>query len=173
MNGQSKRKILRHRAKELAKRPEIEEDTGSCLEIVEFQLAHERYGIEAGYIREVWPLKDYTPLPFTPPFIMGIINVRGQILSLMDIKKFFDLPDKGLTDLNKVIILHDNEMELGILADMIIGVQSVPLKNIQLRLATLSGINASYLKGITKDRLVILDSKKILSDKKIIVHGNI
>ncbi|MDM8535386.1 chemotaxis protein CheW [Desulfobacterales bacterium HSG17] len=173
MNCKSNKEILRHRAKLLAKKPENKENQGFCLEIVEFQLAHERYGIEAEYICEVWPLKDFTPLPFTPPFIMGIINVRGQILSLMDIKKFFDLPDKGISDLNKVIIVHFNEMELGILADIIIGVQSVPLSAIQPPLPTLSGINESYLKGITKDRLIILDSQKILSDEKIIVHEKI
>lgn len=48
------------------------------------------------YVREIYPLKEFTPIPCTPPFVLGIINVRGQILSVIDIKKFFDLPEKGL-----------------------------------------------------------------------------
>src|SRR5439155_25417175 len=124
-------------------------------------------------VREVYPLKELTPLPCTPPFVLGIINVRGKILSVIDIKKFFDLPEKGLTDLNKVIIVHADEMELGILADALLGVRAIPLEELQPSLPTLTGIRAEYLKGVTKDRLVILDTEKILSDKGIIVHEEV
>lgn len=170
MSREQKNSILKERAKLLAKRLVEEETDDFCIEVVEFQLSHERYGIEAQYISEVYPLKGLTPLPFTPPFVMGIINVRGQILSVMDIKIFFDLPVRGITDLNKVIILKCNDMEIGILADMIIGVQFVPARAIQPPLPTLTGIRADYLKGITGERLIILDARKLLADKNIIVH---
>jgi len=95
-----KRAILKKRAQVLARAPKREDEAGECLEVVEFLLAYEQYGIESSYIREVYPLKDLTPLPCTPPFVLGIINVRGQILSVIDLKKIFDLPQKGLTELN-------------------------------------------------------------------------
>jgi purine-binding chemotaxis protein CheW len=167
------KKILKARAKELAREPEMEETVQGHLEVVEFLLAYETYGIESSSVREVYPLKEFTPLPGTPPFVLGIINVRGQILSVMDIKKFFDLPEKGLTDLNKVIIVRTDGMELGILADVILGVRSIPLEEIQPSLPTLTGIRAEYLRGVTKERLVVLDVEKILSDKRIIVHEEI
>ena len=133
-------------------------------------LAYERYAIETAYIREIYPLKEFTPLPCTPPFVFGIINVRGQILSVIDIKKFFDLPDKGLGELNKVIFLQTDEMEFGILADKIIGIRSFLLKDIQQSLPTLKDIRVEYLRGVTEERVVILDVERIMSDKKIIVH---
>ena len=119
------------------------------------------------------PLKEFTPLPGTPPFVFGIINFRGQILSIIDLKKFFELPEKGLTDLNRVIILHSKEMEFGILADAILGLRAIPIKAMQPSLPTLTGIRTAYLKGVTEDRMVILDGAKVLSDKKLIVHEGI
>ncbi len=89
---------------------------------MKFLLTHENYGIESVYVREVHPLKELTPLPCTPSFVLGIINVRGQILSVIDLKKFFDLPAQEPTSLNKVIIFHNNRIEFGILADAVIGV---------------------------------------------------
>ena len=65
-------------------------------------------------------------MPCTPPFILGIINVRGQILAVIDLKRFFNLPDKGLSDLNKVIILRRGGLEVGLLADAVAGVQAIP-----------------------------------------------
>jgi purine-binding chemotaxis protein CheW len=96
--------------------------------------------------------------------------VRGQIVSVIDIKKFFDLPEKGLTDLNKVVILRNGTMEFGILADVILGMRRVALRDIQASLPTLTGIREQYLKGVTRERLVILDADKLLADKNIVVH---
>ncbi len=169
---QEKGEILKARAKTLARESETK-GAEEHIEVVEFLLTHEKYAIESTYVREVHPLKELTPLPCTPSFVLGLINVRGEILSVVDVKKFFDLPEKGLTDLNKVIIVHMDEMEFGILADVIIGVRSIPLNEIQPSLPTLTGIRAEYLKGITSERLVILDAAKILSDKRIIVHEEV
>lgn len=168
-----KKRILKERARALAQEPKIKEGAEGYVEVVEFQLAYERYAIESFYIQEVYPMKELTPLPCTPSFVLGIINVRGQVLSVIDIKKFFDLPEKGLTDLNKVIIIQDQKMEFGILADLILGVRLIPLEEIQPSLPTLTGIREEYLKGVTKERVVILDAAKLLTDKKIVVHEGV
>ena len=172
-SASEKKTILKERAIALAQEPEDKDTAEEYLEVVEFLLAYEKYGIESGYVSEVYPMKELTPLPCTPPFILGIINVRGQIISVIDIKKFFDLPDKGLTDLNKVIIVTDGKMEFGILADVILGVRSVALGELQPSLPTLTGVRAEYLKGVTEERFIILDVEKILSDEKIIVHEEV
>lgn len=166
---EDRKRILRARADLLARQPG-KEQAGDTLEVVEFMLANERYGIESGYVREVCPLKDYTPLPCTPPFVLGLVNVRGQIISVIDIKKFFELPEKAITDFNKVIIIHDYTMQFGILADSILGVQEIAVRDIQPPLPTLTGIREEYLRGVTGERTVILDAGKLLADKKIIVH---
>lgn len=169
---QQEQSILKARAQALAQAPE-QVTTTKCLEVVTFLLAYEAYGIETAYVREVYPLKDLTPLPCTPPFVAGIVNVRGQVISVIDIKKFFDLPEKGLTDLNKVIILSDGLMEFGILADAVLDVRSIPRQQIQPSLPTLTGIREDYLRGVTAERLVILDTAKLLTDNNIIVHEEI
>ncbi|MBI5407989.1 MAG: chemotaxis protein CheW [Nitrospirae bacterium] len=147
-----------------------EEDVDGHLNVVEFLLSYETYGLESVYIGEIYPLEEYTPVPCTPPFVLGIINVRGKILSVIDIRKFFELPEKGLTGLNQVIILRSDKMEFGILADSITGVRRIPAREVQPSLPTLTGLRADYLKGVTKEGLVILDADKILSDPGIIVH---
>lgn len=169
---QETREILKARAEVLA-RMQAETETEGLVEIVEFQLANEYYAIASCYIREVYPIKDYTPLPGTPPFVLGLINVRGQIVSVIDIRKFFDLPEKGIGDLNKVIIIHDDKMEFGVLADSIVGVRNIALNEIQPPPPTLTGIREEYLMGVTRERTVVLDAARLLSDKNIVVHEEI
>jgi purine-binding chemotaxis protein CheW len=164
--------ILRARARSLAANNEAKTNARphQLLEVVEFVLGPEHYGIESCHIREIHPLSEFTPLPCTPVFVLGLVNVRGQILSIIDIKKLFDLPEKGLTDLNKVIIVYADHMELGILADAILGVRRIAREELHPALPTMTGIREEYLKGITKDPLVVLDVEKILSDEKILVN---
>lgn len=170
---ENRKEILRSRAKVLSQEPKKEYQDQESIEILEFTLAYEQYGVESTFIQEVYPLKTLTHLPCTPPFVLGIINVRGRILSVIDIKKFFDLPERGLTDLNKVIILHSASMYFGILADSITGIREIPLTMLQPTLPTLKGIREEYLKGITEKRTIILDAQKLLSDKNIIVNEEV
>src|SRR5450631_2119917 len=84
-----KQGILRKRAKALARQLEQDHDAGTGLDILEFLLSYETYAIEMCWVAETYPLKDLTPLPCTPAFVAGIINVRGRILSVIDIRRFF------------------------------------------------------------------------------------
>lgn len=165
-----KQEILRERARLLAREKNSKLlPSQSQSEVVEFMLASEHYAIEIGYVREIQPLYDLTALPCTPPFVLGLANVRGQILSVIDIKKLFDLPEKGLTDLHKIICVRANQVDVGILADSILGVRWIGLNEIQSSLPTLTGMRAEYLKGVTKDSLVVLDVAKIMADQKLVV----
>ena len=165
--------ILRERARLLAQPPERARAAETLLEALEFRLSQERYAIETRFVREVYPLKDLTPIPCTPPFVLGVVNVRGRITPVIDMKKFFDLPHEGLTDLHRVILVHGNDIELGLLADAIVGVKSIPTDSLQASLPTLTGIRAEYLKGVTAERLVVLDIERVLVDPKIIVHEEV
>jgi purine-binding chemotaxis protein CheW len=172
-NGGDARQILKARAKALARPRESLKHTEAVIEVIEFGLAQERYAIPTAAVREVYPLKDLTPLPCTPPFVLGVINVRGQILPVIDIKEFFDLPEQGITDLHKVIIVQHEELELGILADVVLGMRMLQINVVQPSLPTLTGIREEYLKGVTAERLVVLDVAKILADPKIIVNEEV
>lgn len=171
-DAEEAKRILKARAKALA-RETGKAEAADALELVEFLLAHERYAVESRYVREVYPLENLTPLPCTPAFVLGIVNMRGEILSVIDIKKFFDLPEKGLTDLNKVIVLQSGNMLFGILADAILGVRRIPIAEIQPSLPTLTGIREKYLRGVTPERTVVLDAEKLLTDETIIVQEQV
>ncbi len=167
---EEKAAILKTRAKILSQAIEEERIDTEYIEVVGFTLAYEEYAIESSYVREIYPMRELTPVPGAPPFVLGIINVRGQILSVIDIKKFFELPEKGLTDLNKVIVIYNDKMEFGILADVVIGTRSIVVKDIQPSIPGFTGIRAQYLKGVTGDRMAILDAANLLSDTNILVR---
>lgn len=167
-----RRKVLKERARRLAREPAAQE-SGERLEIVEFLLGREHYGIETSFVREVHPLRDVTPLPCTPPFVLGIMNLRGEILSVIDIGKLFDLEQQGLSDLNQVIVLRCPTMEFGILADAVVGVRTIAARGVQPSFATLTGIRADYLMGVTGEHLVLLDAGKMLNDRRIVVHEEV
>ena len=167
---EERRSILKARARALAHEPQRVAAAQEFLEIIEFRLATETYGIEAAFVRDVLPLKDFTPLPGAPSFVLGVINARGEIISVVDLKKFFNLPQNGMGQLNKVVILRNEQMEFGILADDILGVRSIALETIQASPPTVTGIGASYVRGVTAERVIVLDGEKILGDEQIIVH---
>jgi purine-binding chemotaxis protein CheW len=167
------RTLLKMRAIAMAKVPEKSRDSSTLLWIIEFTLGGERYGIESAFVREVYPLKDFTPLPGVPSFIRGIVNVRGQILPVVDMKKFFGLPANGLGELNKIIILQDGQMEFGILADEVSGTRVIYGEDLLPAPSSVAGIGKKYLKGVTKSRLIILSAEKLLSDKTIIVNEEV
>jgi len=170
LTPEEKRSILKARAKALAVEQDDTSGKKEFIEIIVFGLASETYGIESRFTREVYSLKDFTPLPGIPSFVLGIINVRGKIVSVIDFKKFFNLPEKGIGELNKVIIINNERMEFGILADSVHGTRTVSLDEIKPSPVTSGGIGAGYLKGVTNDHVIILDSEAILDDDKIIIH---
>jgi len=169
---EEQQQILHRRSLQLAKKEKIIEEV-ERMEVVEFRAADELYAVECSYVREVYPLRNLTPVPGTPGFILGIISVRGEIFSVVDIKDFFGLPFKGLSDMNRVIILSDKDMQFGILAEEVMGTMSIPVQGLMPSLPTLTGIRADYLKGITDNRVIVLDAARLLSDKKMIVHQEV
>ena len=164
------KKILKERARNMAQEPPAGAAPEEQIEIIEFLLAYERYAIELSLVREVYPLKELTTLPGTRPFVVGIVNIRGQIVSIIDLKKFFDLPEKGLTDLNKVIVLDNGTMTFGLLVDAVYRVHRISRQEIEPSLPTLTGIRQQYLRGVTSDRLIILDGARILTDPRVTIR---
>lgn len=167
---EAQRSILKERARALARDHDAANADREVLDVIKFRLASEIYAIETVFVREVYPLKSFTMIPGIPAFVLGIVNVRGQIVSVVDLKKFFGLPDKGLGELNKVIIIRNDRMEFGILADLILGTDSIPLEAVQPPLPGITGIGADYLRGVTGERVIILDANRILRDEEVIIN---
>lgn len=168
-----KQNLLRQRAARLARREDANGQPGTVLDLVEFRLAQERYAVEAVHVREVYPLRQLTTVPCTPAFVLGIINIRGRIISVVDLKKFFDLPGQSLGDLNKAIVLRSAEMEMGILADRVAGTLRLATEQLEPALPTLTGIREDYLKGIGPGQLVVLDAARILADRKLVIQETV
>jgi len=169
---EAQKAILKARAQALSRVP-LQESDEAQIEIVEFTLAHERYALETVHVREVHALRELTPLPCTPPFVLGIINVRGHIVAVLDLKTFFDLPAAGLTDNSKVILIGDAQAQLGITVDAVIGVRRMAVSALQPPLPTLTGIRADYLRGVTGERVAMLDAAAIWADPRIIVNEEV
>lgn len=164
-------KILKERARILSETPkEVKYDT---IELLKFTLEDETYAFETSEVREIYKVTEITPLPSVPEFLEGIINVRGEILSVISIKQFFNLEKTETGKIKNIIILQNNNRALGILADDTMGVFNIPRDNIQSSLPTLDSSGDKYLKGITQDRIIILSAKNILNDKTLIIDEEI
>ncbi len=92
---------------------------------------------------------------------------------MVDLRKFFDLPEKGLSDLNKVIILHSDEMTFGILADVVVGVKALARNELQSSLPTLTELREEYLLGVTREPMAVLDAAKLLADPHVVVEESV
>lgn len=160
--------ILSARAKQLARPLVFENTVRTTLEILEFSLARENYGVASQYVREVFTLSDLTPVPCTPAFVLGITNLRGQIISIIDLRRFFGLPSSGLTNLNKVIVLDGFGMSFGLVADDIVEVRAIAESDL-LPPTNISGVNGQYLLGVATQHVAVIDTRKLLSDKRIVV----
>ncbi|MFH0968391.1 MAG: chemotaxis protein CheW [Methanobacteriota archaeon] len=168
---QQRRSILKSRAKMLAKPVANKTGDGERITVVEFDCAREHYAVENTFVREVIPVSEFTPIPKTPPFILGVIAIRGRIVSLMDLRRCLDLPPTGLVNGSRAVVLADERMEFAILADRVIGLRSLQTDSLQPTVTTLTGIGAEYLLGVAPDGLIVFDGEKILNDQRIIVRS--
>jgi purine-binding chemotaxis protein CheW len=161
--------VLHARARQLAQRtgtPAAE----AMLEVLVFRLADEQYAIETRQIDEVLSLRDLTPLPGTPAFVRGVLNRRGTILAVFDIKRLLGLPEHGLTDLHQVAVVSGNDMTIGLLVDTVVDVQMLPEGRLQRPAADAGDGRDDYLRGVTAERLALLDVERILADPMLIVN---
>ncbi len=172
-NSSEKNAILKQRALALAVPKEKAQTESQSIQVLVFTLGTERYGVQSETVREVCPMRQVTRVPCVPPFVIGIINIRGKIFSILDIKRLLNLPESRSQNQEKVIIIGFEDIELGILADDVCGVQQISVSDIQQDVPTIRGLTNKYLLGITSDRLTILNVAIFLSDQSIIVDETV
>lgn len=149
------------------------EQPDAWLEVLSFDLGDERYAIETCHVAEVLPLSHFTPLPNTPAFVLGIVNVRGRVVSVLDLRVLFELPISGLSDKNFLLVLQSPEMEFGLLIDRVQGIQPLERDSLQSGLANLTGVRANYLLGVTPQQWTVLDGARLLGDPSLRVEATL
>ena len=162
--------ILAERAKKFTGWKTESAKAVESLLVVEFQLIPEHYCIDIQSITEVLVLKDITPIPGLPAFVLGAMNVKGKIISIVNLKTFFNLKLSGITEMNKVIVIRHQEMEFAIVTDKICGTREIAMESLSAPPITLNGIGAEYIHGTTPDGLILLDIPAIMSSNALIIN---
>ncbi|MCK9220184.1 MAG: chemotaxis protein CheW [Bacteroidales bacterium] len=162
--------ILQERAQKISGLRTEKELIEETILAVEFLLLPETYAIDSAFVSEVLPLRNLTVIPGTPPFIIGVINVRGKIISVVNFKNLFNLKEKGVSALNKIIIVKHQQMEFGILTDEITGTKQLDMNSLSSPPATLHGAGVDYIQGITPQGIIVLNAMYILTGNAIIVN---
>jgi len=167
------KEVLDIRAATLARTPSEEQEESAVIQYVAFRLGQERYALEVRLVEEIQPVKELTRIPCTPAFVFGAVNVRGRILPVIDVKKYFGLAPSKLTPASKIIVVETGELELGIIADQVDEVMDIRVDEIKTQIETLSGSSEEFIKGVTDDAVIVLDMAGLARDKRIIIHEDI
>jgi len=139
------------------------------VQFVVFRLGNEEYGVPITQVKEINRLTTATKVPKSPVFIEGIINLRGQIIPIIDMKKRFDLVYNEYTADARVIVIQIGQQTFGIEVDAVSEVLRINTGNIEKAPSIVSGIDARYITGVAKvgERLlIILDLDKLLSEEE-------
>jgi len=172
MAPETRERILRERAERLARRPRKPLEDGR-LEVMAFQLGREPYAVETRHVREVQPLRDLAPVPCTPAFVLGVINLRGEILPVIDLRRLFGIPADGLSNATRALILRGGELEVGIVADSVSGVRALRAAEVGPLPASFPGPEARFLRGVTAEGLIVLDAHAVLAHPGMLVDETV
>ena len=126
------------------------------IQVVAFKLRKEEYGFSILNVKEIRGLTDITRVPFAPDFVKGVINLRGSVLPVIDLKKRLGLQPMEYTDSTRILIVQNDGIDVGMIVDAVTEVLTIDAENIDSVKQTDS--ETRFLKGIGKidDRLIIM-----------------
>ncbi|MBI2161074.1 MAG: chemotaxis protein CheW [Candidatus Rokubacteria bacterium] len=119
-------RILRARARALAKPLEEPSAPAETLDLLVLGLAGERYGVDAAHVLEVIQLPELVPVPCTPPVVLGVVNHRGRVLAVLDLRRLFDLAVHEPSKASRAVIVEAAGMTFGIFSDAVEGLGADP-----------------------------------------------
>lgn len=134
-------------------------------QLVAFHLADEIYGVDIFDINEIIRLREITHIPRTTPDVEGVINLRGKIVPILDLRKRLGLPPKEYTSGTRVIIVAQDECVVGLIVDGVNGVLRIPQAFIEPPSELVSCLDADYVRGVGKsgdDLVILLNLPKVL-----------
>lgn len=146
------------------------------LQWVTFRLAGETYGINVMQVREVLKHTDIAPVPGAPSYVMGIINLRGNVVTVIDTRMRFGLPDKEISSQSRVVIIECEKQVIGILVDSVAEVVYLYSSEIETPPNVGNDDTAKFIQGVCNrdsELLILVDLNKLLNDNEWNELGNI
>jgi len=140
------------------------------LQLVSFNLGSEEFGVDIGMVQEIVRMPEITRVPRTPAFVEGVVNLRGKIIPVVDLRKRFRLPVGETTKSTRIIIVTMNGRTVGMIVDGVSEVRRISADSVEPTPEMVaSAIDASYLKGIAKLEgrlLILLDLNLVLNQEE-------
>ncbi|CAM3939271.1 chemotaxis protein CheW [Paenibacillus alkaliterrae] len=145
---------------------------GEELKVIVFALGNEEYGIEVDKVRTIERLSPITRVPKTASFIKGVINLRGVVVPVLDLRGRFNLSETTATENSRIIVVSVADIEVGFIVDSANDVIDIDSDTIDLPPEIVGGIKAKYLRGIAKlgegRLLIMLNLSEVLNKNEII-----
>lgn len=131
--------------------------SGDIIQLIVFKVGDEEYGLEIGKVQEVIRIKTIKHLPKTPDFILGVMNLRGNIIPIVGLREKFGLEKKEHTNFTRIIVVNHKEKLVGMVVDEVNRVVNVPLKNIEGNPEMVHESTRALVRGVAKlDEQVII-----------------
>jgi purine-binding chemotaxis protein CheW len=143
------------------------DDSGSLLQLVTFTISNEEFGLDILGVQEIIRTMEITRIPRAPKFVEGVINLRGKVIPIIDLRRRFGMESKAHDSQTRIIVVEINAMIIGFVVDSVSEVLRISSSTVEPPPAVVSGIESEYISGVGKleDRLLILiDLDKLLSD---------
>lgn len=144
--------------------------TAETMQLVSFRLAQEEYGIEITKVQEIILPGEITRVPRTPDYVKGLINLRSEVIPVVDLRRRFDLPAQETNDETRIMVVNVHGKTLGMIVDAVSEVLRVAKDQIVPPPTTVAGIGHEYLTGLVKlnDRLLILlNIDRVLNEEEM------
>jgi len=136
-------------------------------QLVVFDLSTEAYGVDIGAVREIIRLQDITKVPRTPEFVEGVINLRGKVIPVVDLRKRFGLPAEEESKENRIVVVDIGAQDIGVIVDAVTEVLRIATDSVEPPSSVITTADSEYLLGIAKldSRLIILlDLEQVLTE---------
>lgn len=140
------------------------------LQLVVFKLGDEEYGVEITQVQEIIRMMETTRVPKAPNFIKGVINLRGKVIPVIELKKRFGLEECNVDDQTRIIVVEVQDYTVGMIVDCVSEVLRLSSKAIEPTPPVFSNLSDEYIRGVGKMEsrlLILLDLNKILSISEI------
>lgn len=161
-------RILQKRAAALAK-PPGRERAGAATRVLVMHVGDERYGVNVDRVLEIRPLDTMTPVPGLPPIWSGLVNLRGVLYPVLDGRRYLGLESDGSPEAPYVVVLADDDLVIGFLADRIAGLRTILVEDINAPLGADAHAHRKAVSGVTPDLLLLLDVDALLQDPALVV----
>jgi purine-binding chemotaxis protein CheW len=138
-------------------------------QLVVFDLASEAYGVDIGAVREIIRIMDITRVPKTPEFVEGIINLRGKVIPVVDLRRRFSLPVSEENKENRIVVVDIGGQDIGVMVDAVTEVLRISSDSVEPPSSVITTADSAFLLGIAKleSRLIILlDLERVLSEEE-------